>query len=158
MDSNKLSSLLDKYYAGESSEAEEAQLREALKQPSVDESLKEHAQLFAFFEAEKDALTLGADFDAQLKQRLKQESSHKGFQWNFYLRIAATVLLAFTVGLLLYKNPKEVSPEDTYQDPQKAYEETKKALMYLSSKINEGTDQIKKIETFAIAQEKIEKQ
>jgi hypothetical protein len=37
--------------------------------------------------------------------------------------------------------------QDTYEDPQKAYEEAKRTLAYVSAKLNEGTSELEACST-----------
>jgi hypothetical protein len=76
------------------------------------------------------------------------------------LRIAAgvAVVLAavFFVRQEIRKNTNELVLEDTYDDPQKALEETKKALMMISKGFGRAEAQAKKINLINEAQDKIQ--
>jgi len=165
MDFNRIEALLEKYFEGKSTEAEEKELQQHMKRSDLPEHLKESAVLFEFYQHQQAELVLGKEFDKKLLAQLDTNSidnkpTHK-LDWGFYLRIAASVIIVFTVGFMLMKNPIRMNAmkEDTYDDPQKAYEETKKALMMLSSKMNESTEKVQsQLETFAEAQKAIEKQ
>lgn len=166
MDFNRTEALLDKYFEGKSTEMEERELQQQMLSPDLPEHLKESAVLFQFYQHQRASLILDSSFDEALVAQLEigpgaVRPSKKHLDWGFYLRIAASVIIVFSVGFLLMKNPIQMNAmkEDTYDDPQKAYEETKKALMLISAKMNEGTEKVQsQLESFAEAQKAIEKQ
>ena len=47
---------------------------------------------------------------------------------------------------------------DTYEDPERAYEEAKQALLLVSSLMNEGTQHLTKLEEFDEAQQTVKAQ
>ena len=145
MDYNNIRKLLDKYWEGESSIQEEAQLRDFFAGNDVPEDLKAYQPLFRFFQMEQDK-NLNADFDKKLIQQL--QSSEKPIakvrKLSFYLvRIAAAGLLLFSIyvvsqqGLFKPKN-SIVAVED--MTPEEVYAQTKDALLLVSAKLNKGTN------------------
>ena len=153
----KLEKLLDKYIEGSSTDEEEAVLREQLKKPGLADDLKPLADLFAFYESEKSAAPLDALFDRQLLKRIEktENPARLGLLWKM-AGIAAAILMIVSLSYVAFnEEPLPAVAEDTYTDPKKAFEETKKALMMLSSRLNEGTRQVEKLETFQEVQEEI---
>jgi hypothetical protein len=74
------------------------------------------------------------------------------------MRIAAGVavlLAAIYVVRLEIRKGDPVAMDDTYETPEQAFEETKKALMMISRGFGRAEQQVKKINVFNEAQEKI---
>lgn len=153
----KLEKLVDKYIEGISTDEEEAILREQLKKPGLTADLKSLADLFAFYESERRIAPLDDRFDKQLLKKIEksQNPARLGLLWKM-AGIAAAILMIVSLSYVAFnEEPLPAVAEDTYTDPKKAFEETKKALMMLSSRLNEGAKQVEKLETFQEVQEEI---
>jgi hypothetical protein len=76
------------------------------------------------------------------------------------MRIAAGIAVLVVAGWFVHN---EVRPDtttadvDTYNDPKLAFEETKKALLMISSSFGKAEEQAKKINLFNEAQQEIKK-
>jgi hypothetical protein len=159
MDSKKIEELLRKYWDCETSLEEEQQLHEYFRNESVHEQWKETAALFHYFEQQKKK-SVHDQFDAVVLEKIKP----KGKVTNLVqtsLRIAAgiavLVVAIFFVRKEIQKNNVEpVAMEDTFDDPQQALEETKKALLMISKGFGSAERQAKKINMINEAQEKIQ--
>ncbi len=146
MDYSTIKKLLDKYWEGETSIAEESQLRDYFNQEEVEASLKEYKALFVYVKQEQ-AIKISNDFEANLKAHLaiEEKAPAKKRQLNFYiLRAAAAAIFIFGVFFLYQKNgaleqQKDMVYEDTYEDPEEAYLKAKEVLLLLSKKMNKGT-------------------
>jgi hypothetical protein len=160
MDSKQLEELLHKYWECETSLEEEQQLRDYFCKSNVPEQWKETAVLFHYFEAQKQKL-VNTGFEEAVIHKIKNPKQGKVISLvQISLRIAAgvAVLLAavFFVRQEIRKNNTDMAFEDTYDDPQKALEETKKALMMISKGFGKAEAQAKKINMLNEAQEKIQ--
>lgn len=162
MDSNKIKELVKKYWDCETSLEEEQQLRNYFRGNEIPESLRETASLFRYFDGQKKK-SVAPQFESTVVKELKNlKSPEKGKVIRFVrntLRIAAgvAVLLAsiyFVRQEIRKDNP--IAVEDTYDDPHKAFEETKKALLMISKGFGTAEQQAKKINVFNEAQEKIQ--
>lgn len=151
----KLEKLLDKYIEGTSSNEEEAILREQLSRPDLPAGLKPMAELFAFYESEKRTEALDERFDAALLDRINRSQNpvRLGLLWKLAGIAAAVLMIISLTYVAINEQPLPAVTEDTYTDPRKAFEETKKALMMLSDRFNEGARQVEKLETFQEVQE-----
>lgn len=161
MDSKKIEELLQKYWDCETSLEEEQQLREYFRSEQVPEQLKETAVLFHYFETQRNK-TVDEHFGKTVVTQLKEQPAKKGKMVSLLhnsMRIAAgvAVLVAavFFVRQEIRKNDT-VAMEDTYDDPQKALEETKKALMMISKGFGRAEQQARKINMINEAQETIQ--
>lgn len=166
MDFNRTEALLDKYFDGKSTEAEEMELRQLMLSTDLPENLKESAVLFQFYQSQGEEEVLGDEFDQAILAQIDIDKADitpvkSGSDWGLYMRVAASVIVVSAIGFVLMKNPVQMNAmkEDTYDDPQQAYEETKRVLLMLSSKMNENTEKVQsQLVTFAEAQKAIEKQ
>lgn len=162
MDSEKLEELIKKYWDCETSLEEEQQLREYFCGENIPEPWRETAALFRYFDEQKSK-TVEPRFDETVVNRIKalpRKREGKVVKWvSASLRIAAgvAVLLAaiYFVRQELRKD-QVLAAEDTFDDPQEAFEETKKALLMISKGFGRAEQQVKKINMFNEAQEKIQ--
>ncbi|MDX1628995.1 MAG: hypothetical protein R3345_09875, partial [Fulvivirga sp.] len=75
-------------------------------------------------------------------------------------RVAAVILIVIVAGYFVkeeyYEKEDEVKPylTDTFEDPQAAFEETKRALKIISANFKKGREEARKISVFHEAQEK----
>ena len=152
-----MNELLEKYWQGETTLEEEAQLREHFQQAEPPAHLRHVAALFQHYEARPQ---LGKEFDRRIDAQLKEGNVISW--WPTLLKVAAAVML-LVVGALWLKSayvleepataPVAGLPSDTYEDPEKAYEEAKQALLLVSSLMNEGTEHLGNLEEFDQAQQ-----
>jgi hypothetical protein len=158
MDSKRLEELLQRYWDCETSLNEERELRNYFCNEPVPEQWKEAATLFHYFEKQRE-LNLKGNFDESVIQQIKTPKGRTINLVQISLRIAAgvAVVLAaiFFVRQEIRKESNELVFEDTYDDPQKALEETKKALMMISKGFGRAEAQAKKINMLNEAQDKL---
>ena len=108
MDFNTIKALIEKYFAGETSLAEEEQIRNYFLQDEVADELRQYQPLFTFFQAEKKQTTSPA-FDAQLQQRT-QRGRQARLRLMRRLSAAAAVIVMLLAAWLLY--PETAGPTD----------------------------------------------
>jgi hypothetical protein len=158
MDSKRLEDLMARYWECETSLEEEQELHQYFATEPVPEQWKEAATLFRYFEKQRK-LGVAANFDESVVSRIKAPRGKMTSLVQISLRIAAgvAVVLAavFFVRQEIRKNDNELVFEDTYDDPQKALEETKKALMMISKGFGRAEAQAKKINLLNEAQDKV---
>jgi hypothetical protein len=162
MELQKIEQLLEKYWDGDTSLKEEQVLQKFFTEEEVPDHLQGVATLFQKFKADRQFQTLDDRFDEAMIHKIEKSGS----AWNFrvILRIAAVVAL-LVASVLLVKDDILDEPEDiaettettpnTHEDPKLAYEQTRQALLLISSMMNEGTQHIEKLENFSEAQEKV---
>ena len=161
MDSNQIEELLNKYWNCETSLEEEQQLREYFKGGGIPEQWKETAALFRYFEENKKKALSDLAFDAEVLKNVNPPRQGKLVKL-FYnsMRIAAGVAVVMMAVWFVRKEVRQTTPQqvvDTYDDPQLAFEETKKALLMISKSFGKAENQAKKINMFNEAQEEIQK-
>ena len=168
MDYKHIENLLEKYWACETSIVEEKELKAFFSSNQVPEHLKETAALFKYYDAESNQKKLGTDFDNEVLEGIgndyasKETKEAKVVQWfNNYAKVAAVILIVITLSFVVTRTLNreqekiEVAQSDTYEDPEDAFEETKKALLLISTKIGKGKKEMEKLGEFNKAQEKI---
>ena len=157
MERKQLKELLSRYYKGDCSDSEEQLLRYYFLSDSVSEEFKADQELFSALHNEKSFLPGELSFDSLIDESLKADSSFVPvrkitFHKSIYFRVAAGFLIiAACTAILyvsLYPGMSRKATSDTYTDPKIAYLEAKKALQYVSVKMNHGTEKLQKLETF----------
>lgn len=110
--------LVEKYWNGETSVEEEKQIKAHFK---ANPELNKESEYFRFLKKEQDI-----SYEQKAKQTRKRT----------WLSAAATVTVGLiTAALVLQESAKDPFAVD---DPQRALEETRKALMMIGSSLNEG--------------------
>jgi hypothetical protein len=152
--------LEEKYWRGETTLAEEEELKRARMRQgqSISASLNEVGN----FNDELSKQELPADFDRDLWMRINQPAATKQARvltLAHFMRYAAAGIILFALSFVIWsivadgssdkiKNQMVTNYEDTYNDPELALEQTKRALMFASEKLNEGKSQMKEIKRF----------
>jgi hypothetical protein len=158
MDSKRLEELLQRYWECETSLDEEQELRDYFCTEPVPEQWKEASTLFHYFEKQRQ-LAVKGNFEESVVSKIKAPKGRMMTLVQISLRIAAgvAVVLAaiFFVRQEIRKDSTEMVFEDTYDDPQKALEETKKALLMISKGFGRAETQAKKINMLNEAQDKL---
>ena len=163
MEREQIKALLERYWEGETSLEEEKKLKQFFARPDVPEEWKQEAGFFQYLNAQKEKVALE---DEEIIEMLEREPKKKDNQIRLYIenlaKIAAVILIVAVAVFFVredYESKKEqLDPmiSDTYEDPQKAFEETKKALMLVSRQFNKGQKHASKLGAFEEATEKVE--
>jgi hypothetical protein len=160
MDSNLIEQLLEKYWMAETSLEEEQQLRDFFQGKEVPESMKATAEMFRFFDAEKNK-SLNENFEHAVTKQLRKRRGGKVISMSFtnISRIAAGILVVVAATYFIRQEVRKSYPQelqDTYSDPEMAFEETKKALMMISSSFGKAKHEAGKMKVFNDAEKKIQ--
>ncbi len=164
MDSERIDKLLAKYWECETSLEEENELKAYFNKDGFEEKYKNVAPLFRYYEQERTTGKLDGLFDEQLLAAIedKKPMGSGGKIINMFFnvaKVAAVILILITAGYFIKEemDKEEMKPymTDTFEDPEKAFEETKKALKLLSKNFNKGRKEAQKLSTFNEAQEKV---
>ncbi|HEX8270236.1 MAG TPA: hypothetical protein VF581_10130 [Flavobacterium sp.] len=145
MESYKIDELLQKYFEGETTTAEEAQIKKYFASDEVAPDHEQYKPLFGFYIEEQKHI-----FEHVTALPQKRHNNR-----NNWLAIAASV--AIFAGLGFYFNQPAASPQElgTYEDPEVAFRETQKALNLLSGHVNTGVQSVQYIEEFDEAKDKV---
>lgn len=136
MELHNINELLDKYFDGNTTLAEEKQLKAYF---SSDNVAPEHAQfkpLFGYYTAEQTSET----------QKVFKFNKKPNRQW---LWTAASVVVMIGIGLtVLQKNPTQPEQLGTFDDPEMAYQEAQKAFQLIAENLNKGKQNIQYLQEF----------
>lgn len=137
MESHNIEKLLDGYFEGATTLAEEAQLRDYFTSDSVAPRLQEYVSMFTAF-----TLASKETYDAPIVLPQKQQSKSV---YRFVASAAAVI-----VGLVLWTQSTQVdtSISTNYENEELAILKTKQALGMMSQMINESTTQLGVVKEF----------
>ncbi|ATL48570.1 hypothetical protein COR50_16150 [Chitinophaga caeni] len=165
MEYNKIRELLAKYWDCETSTGEESQLKVFFHehQGTLPADLQEAAPMFQYFhqeasdEDQKIAELVATGPWDEVQPALKVVS-RRPFYLN-WMRYAAVLITALGIGYSVqqftekYRMDNQYAFTDTYNDPQKAFEETQKALQIVAKNLNKGTKPMENLAKFSEATE-----
>ncbi len=161
MEPSKLKLLEEKYWAGETDAQEEEQLRHFALTEKSGLSQEFIALVSANIAFARE--TTSAEFDDKFWNRVEENRNGgmgmKWLQFATYTKYAAALIVLAAIGLAIYSiaiksdsgNENTIATEefqDTYTDPEQAFEETKRALLMVSSKLNEAEQPILELKRF----------
>ena len=129
MELHKIELLLEKYFQGETSIAEEKELRLYFTSPGVAQHLEQYKPMFDYFTNARSET-----FDQQIP--LKSNKRYAG-----WLSIAASAVVL--LGVAFAWNQNQAEDLGTYDNPEVAFRETQKALSLLSGNVNKGVESVK---------------
>jgi hypothetical protein len=144
MELNEIKKLLEKYYEGSASLEEEKHLRIYFQNHEVPDELSADKELFAHVQHEISTVPVSFGLEEKLSVWVDQQEQvdHKSKRKLFILKIssiaAGVALLVFSYITVDQYNKKKLS-KDTFKDPQMAYAEVKRTLLYISEQLNRGT-------------------
>ncbi|PIQ49841.1 MAG: hypothetical protein COW03_03010 [Cytophagales bacterium CG12_big_fil_rev_8_21_14_0_65_40_12] len=158
MDS-RVEELLEKYWAAESSIAEEQELRKLVS--TAEEVPEELKGLFDHFETEQTA-ALGEDFDQMILSMIETETEKETKVINLsgyfkqYASIAAAVLVLCVSSYFFIQQQKSYEQIDTFDSPELALKEFKKQMLMVSSYMNTGSNSLDELSNMSKANTAIE--
>jgi hypothetical protein len=145
MEPNKVKELLEKYYDGLTSLEEDMFLQDYFCQHEVPKELLVDKELFLY---RSSAGLTTALMNSGIEQKLsslvakleKGEKENRKIDWWYKAGgIAAAVAFLVLSCLFYFKPTKEPVLKDTYKNPQLAYNEARRALLFVSQQLNRGT-------------------
>lgn len=154
MDTDNIRQLLDRYYDGQTNEREEQVLKDYFLQDDVPPQWVTDQRLFRqlyganmpTIDGLEQRLSRQIDGWNRVEKTASRRSRTVGLRWM--AGIAASLLLLFTIGLLVDRQQKQAQyavQQDTFDDPRDAYAETQKALMMFSKSINKGLNKVENV-------------
>lgn len=139
MESDKIETLLEKYFEGATSIAEENQLKDYFSSEDVAQHLEQYKPMFGYFSIAKEQ---------QFKQDIPLQSKKR--RVVAWLSVAASVVVLISAGTFAYYNYGTTQNQDlgTYDSPEEAFRETQKALALLSDNVNTGVESVQYIKVY----------
>lgn len=135
--------LLDKYWKGETSLQEEANIREYFSSAQVS---PEHEEISALFQYLSEEQNVNMDQELDLSFLNEGKKSRTRLLWPRLMAVAASVAILLTVSIYLF-NTGSTTYKYKYtelQDPDEALAITMEALGFLSTKYEKGSEPINK--------------
>ncbi|MEM6262781.1 MAG: hypothetical protein AAGI38_09760 [Bacteroidota bacterium] len=164
MNPETLHQLAQKYWKGTCTDREEQMLLEYVRDAeNLSPELEPLRAYAGFLDAERSEVSLGDEFDQQFMAKIKEPNPVRRLNSAWLGRAAAAVALVvgFSWGFYEYsnRNAQVIEDEfvDTYEDPEIAYMEVKKALMKVSSKMNSGMKHTRIMVNFHQSQKELTK-
>lgn len=151
MNLQKIEHLIEKYENGETTIEEEHQLKTFFTTEEVPIHLQSYSDIFTFFEISGNVEINNPDFDEDFFKAIDADkvvpiASPKRRKKYTLLSMAATILLL--LGLYFRYGATETMYQDTFDDPELAYAETKKVLMLVAGNLNHGVNELQNISEF----------
>ncbi|MDZ7608661.1 MAG: hypothetical protein U5K79_24445 [Cyclobacteriaceae bacterium] len=163
MDLKKLELLVDKYFRGSTTLDEEEALKKHFS--SMANADDPDSVYFRFLDHSSSKNAPGADFDEKIMSLISEKEpvpQKKNVILRYWYLAASFALLlglgySFRDVIIPAKQPITIAEADTWEDPQKAFEETKKALMMLSSNLNKSEEYAAEFSKFEQSQKNVKK-
>ncbi|WP_394774149.1 hypothetical protein [Flavobacterium sp.] len=152
MELNKIEDILEKYFQGETSIAEENELKEYFSSSNVAQHLEQYKPMFGYFSQVKEQKST---------QEIPLKTKKRNVAW---LSIAASAVVLLGIGTYFYvseKNTTQVVAQSelgTYDNPEEALAATQKALALVSNNVNVGIGSVQYIKEYEQSKNKIFKQ
>ncbi len=143
MNTQRIEILLDKFFEGQTSLPEEEELRVFFRQKEIPEKFLPLKDLFIYTGVEATGTKLDVSFDNALFRKIDESnkpaiSTYRRIYIYIASGVAATVLLV--IGLF---NLVDTSIDQ--RDLETAYNQTKSALIFVSTKLNQGMEPAAKV-------------
>lgn len=152
MELNRIEDILEKYFQGETTIAEEKELKEYFSSSNVAQHLEQYKPMFGYFSQVKQQKST---------QNIPLKTKKRNVAW---LSIAASVVVLLSIGTYFYVSEKNTTPVvaqselGTYDNPEEALAATQKALALLSNNVNVGIESVQYIKEYEQSKNKIFKQ
>ena len=154
MDSKQVELIIDKYWAGNTSLEEEKQLQVFFKSNDVPPHMEMYKDLFVSPELAIHP-KLDKQFDAELISRISEDQISS--KWTMF-KVAAIALILLIASISVFQiDTKPVFAEDTFESPEEALEETKKAFILIAEAMNKGEQPVNMLSKLDQTNEKIKK-
>lgn len=129
MEPHKIRELISKYLEAETTVAEEQQLSEYFRKGEIEAEFEEYQSMFGYFESQKMVES----------SRVANPSPEKRKR-RAWIPAAAAAVVLMGIGVFGWQatHQQEKSDLGTFDDPEVALRETRKALDLLSNRVNTG--------------------
>jgi len=146
MNIREIKILIEKYFEGQTSIAEERLLKDFFAGGNFPEEMKPVASMFGYFEIEKE-VKLSQSFSNNFISQIEEKQMIPFYQnrrfWYYFSGVAASIIFLIT---LFYENQNTpLKTKYTSEEAQLAYLQTKKTLAFVSEKFNKGVKPLNEI-------------
>ena len=142
MDIKEIQVLLEKYFEGETTLEEDQALLDYFSGENIDSKLRPWQQQFLLLKSGREPLVFDPEFENRLAGLIESQQEiplhkHKS-RWISRLAVAATIAVLIGISGVIVLNKEWHKEKDTFSDPQVAYAEAQKTLLFVSQKMNQG--------------------
>lgn len=141
----KIEQLLEKYFDGLTTLAEEKELSAYFSSANVAPHLEQYRDMFGYFKAARLETP---------QHELKALPKNRTINITAWLSVAASVVVLLGVGSYFMLQDRQPENLGTFDNPEVAYRETQKALALLSGHINQGAQSVRYVEVYECAKDK----
>ena len=144
MELNRIETILEKYFQGETTVLEENELKNYFSSSDIAQHLEQYKLLFGYFsEAKKQ----------EYIKTVTLKAKKRNVRW---ISIAASIVALLGISTFTYLHqPQESNDLGTYESPEEAFAATQKALSLLSKNVNVGIESVSYINEFQNSKELI---
>ena len=144
MELNRIETILEKYFQGETSVSEEKELKNYFSSSNVAQHLEQYKPLFGYFSEASEQ---------EFKQTIPLQSKKRNVKW---LSIAASVIVLLGISTFTYfHSTTEKEDLGTCENPEAAFAATQKALALLSENVNVGIESVEYINEYEYSKDLI---
>ncbi|EKT4550304.1 conserved hypothetical protein [Flavobacterium psychrophilum] len=147
MEFNKIEILIEKYFQGETSIADENDLRSYFLSQDIAPHLQRYKAMFRYFAQTKKQ---------EFAQETLQIAKKRKVMWR---SVAASIVFLFGLATFFMINTnKPVNKQHelgTYENPEIAFKETQKALALLSSNVNLGIESVRYVQEYETTKKRV---
>ena len=158
MKTKEVKNLLQHYFNGETTLAEERKLEAYFQSGNVADELKEYTGFFGgiseLAEVPGEA-TIEEDVMDYILENEHEEKSKYRHMWRVVTGIAASVILVLG-GFLLWEQQQKPY-EDTFDNPEVAYAYAQQTMKFVAAKYNKGVEELGNFNKLETATEPLEK-
>ena len=161
-DLKQIEELLEKYYNGDTTLDEERKLHWYFQTHDIPMHLKPDAELFRS-NYKRSTEEASPELSEKLAKLIDEQDKKSRFilttrslRWISGIAASIIILLSLWIGFgrdSFFNRPKFA---DTYDDPKIAYQETRKALLLVSEKLNSGTKDLQVLNKYSQSMNKLE--
>ena len=147
MKTKEIQQLLQQFFNGETSLEQERQLENYFQSGNVADELKEYAGFFggiAELTGISDHSTIEEDVMDFILENEHQEKTKYRWLWKTVTGIAASVIIV--LGGFLFYQQQQKPFDDTFSDPEQAYDYAAQTLQFVSGKYNKGLAELSNFE------------
>lgn len=151
MSEKRINEILNHYWAGESSLEEEVVLKQYFAQGELPAEHERYRALFSFYAKEEKRQMRGGEVrefvSSEVQQPIspsfeKPQDRSRSLTHSSLFFLAAAFALLISLSIFLMPQPQDPNhislTADTFEDPEEAYQEARKALLLVSARLNSG--------------------
>ncbi len=160
MNFRRIENLLERYFDGNTSLEEERILKDFFQGEDIPPHLIALKDSFNYFSKEYNTDELDASFDQKILSQINHfdiSNKRQERKRTFYYISGVAASLLIIISIFTNFNPFTNKLSETLENPEAAYQETRKALLFVSGALNKGVKPIDKMAKFEEGIEQLSK-